>query len=80
MGMPVEFQTMIVTKGKEVRQEGNLFELTKDGYRIYPLNIPIEVKRTKEGEVAGVGVVVRQTWEEDATTIQYELKALNSTN
>lgn len=80
MGMPVEFQTMIVTKGKEVRQEGNLFELTKDGYRIYPLHIPIEVKRTKEGEVAGVGVVVRQTWEADTTTIRYELKALNSTN
>lgn len=47
MGMPVEFNTMIVTKGKETRIEENVFELMKEGYRIYPLNIPLEVRKRK---------------------------------
>lgn len=53
MGMPVEFNTMIVTKGKETRIEENVFELMKEGYRIYPLNIPLEVRKTKDGEKQG---------------------------
>ena len=50
MGMPMEFNTMIVTKGKEVRIDENTFELSKDGYRVYPIDIPIEVRKTMSGE------------------------------
>lgn len=47
MGMPLELNTMIVTKGKEIRLEENLFLLEKEDYRLYPMNIPLEVRRTK---------------------------------
>ncbi|HCJ4337650.1 TPA: DUF2584 family protein, partial [Listeria innocua] len=40
MGMPLEVNTMIVTKGNEKRISDNFFELEKVGYRIYPIDVP----------------------------------------
>ncbi|MDU1846753.1 MAG: DUF2584 domain-containing protein [Niallia nealsonii] len=80
MGMPLELNTMIVTKGKEIRLEENLFLLEKENYRLYPMNIPLEVRRTKEGEVSGIATIEKLEWENDKTSITYKLIALNSTN
>ncbi len=80
MGMPVEFNTMIVTKGNEKRLEENLFVLTKDGYRIYPIDIPIEVRKTKHGEISGEGIVEKLELHNNQTIVTYRLVALNSTN
>ncbi len=80
MGMPLELNTMIVTKGNENRKEENEFELVKEGYRLYPINIPIEVKKTMQGEVNGMAKIIKLTWENDQTILTYKLFALNSTN
>lgn len=80
MGMPVEFNTMIVTKGKEVRIDENTFELIKEGYRIYPIDIPIEVRKTKGGEVTGQAIVQKLELTKSSTTVTYRLINLNSTN
>ncbi|TKC15894.1 DUF2584 domain-containing protein [Robertmurraya kyonggiensis] len=80
MGMPMELNTMIVTKGKEKRYKDNLFTLVKEGYRLYPLEIPIEVKRTIEGDLIGIGEIQKVEWENKKTTIHYQLVSLNSTN
>jgi len=80
MGMPVEFNTMIVTKGKEVRIDENTFELIKDGYRIYPIDIPIEVRKSKSGEVTGQAIVQKLELTNTSTIITYRLINLNSTN
>lgn len=81
MGMPLELNTMIVTKGKEKRlDKSNDFTLTKSGYRIYPLNIPISVQKSKHGELIGTGIVKKVTWEDDKTVLTYELTSLHSTN
>ncbi|WP_421380746.1 DUF2584 domain-containing protein [Bacillus salacetis] len=80
MGMGLELNTMIVTKGKEKRLEENTFQLVKEGYRLYPMEIPVEVKRTKNGETNGIGEVTRLQWENGETVITYQLKSLNSTN
>ena len=80
MGMPVEFNTMIVTKGKEQRIEQNMFQLTKEGYRIYPIDIPIEVRKTIEGEIVGKAIVEKLQLAENKTVVTYRLLALNSTN
>ncbi|MBM7606080.1 hypothetical protein JOC75_004110 [Metabacillus crassostreae] len=80
MGMPVEFNTMIVTKGKEQRIAENTFQLTKDGFRIYPIDIPIEVRKTKTGEVTGEAIVEKLQLSENQTMITYKLINLNSTN
>jgi hypothetical protein len=80
MGMPLELNTMIVTKGREKRLDENYFSLAKEGYRLYPLDIPVEVKRTIDGDLNGTGIIKKVEWENNQTVIMYQLVALNSTN
>lgn len=80
MGMPLELNTMIVTKGREIRLNDNLFKLEKEGYRLYPIDIPLEVKRTIEGEVSGTGKISKVEFEANRTTIYYQLLSLHSSN
>ena len=80
MGMPLELNTMIVTKGKEERLNSNDFILQKSGYRLYPVNIPLPVQKTVEGELTGTGVIRKVIWEKETTTITYELISLYSVN
>ncbi|MFT4414906.1 DUF2584 domain-containing protein [Fredinandcohnia humi] len=80
MGMPLELNTMIVTKGKEKRGEDNFFTLVKVGYRLYPIDIPVEVRKTKDSEPSGEAIIKRVTLENNTTTILYELQSLHSTN
>lgn len=80
MGMPLELNTLIVTKGREKRIEENLFVLEKEGYRLYPIDIPVEVKKTLENETNGSAVIKKVEWQNQQTTITYQLISLNSTN
>jgi hypothetical protein len=80
MGMPLELNTMIVTKGNEERVGGNLFQLRKKGYRLYPLHVPVYVQKTIESGITGTAVIEKVVWENQETVITYRLIALNSTN
>ncbi|MBU7593942.1 DUF2584 domain-containing protein [Metabacillus halosaccharovorans] len=80
MGMPVEFNTMIVTKGRETRIDENTFELLKEGYRIYPIDIPVEIRKTKSGEMTGQAIVQKLELSNTNTILTYRLINLNSTN
>ncbi len=80
MGMPLELNTMIVTKGKEKRIGENDFTLVKDDYRLYPIEIPLEVRKTKESDPGGYAVIKRLEWENNQTTITYQLISLNTIN
>jgi hypothetical protein len=80
MGMPLEVNTMIVTKGNELRIEENLFELTKKGYRLYPIDIPLEVKKLMNSDTSGQALIKKVVLENETTTITYQLISLNSTN
>ena len=80
MGMPLELNTMIVTKGREKRISDNDFKLVKDDYRLYPLEIPIEVRKTMDGEITAMAIIKKLEWENNLTTITYQLISLHSTN
>jgi Protein of unknown function (DUF2584) len=80
MGMPMELNTMIVTKGNEVREEENRFVLQKEGYRLYPIDIPIAVQKTKDSEQSGTALIKKVEWQQNTTTITYTLVSLKSTN
>jgi hypothetical protein len=80
MGMGLELNTMLVTKGKEVRTEDNLFLLQKDGYRLYPMQTPIEIRTTKRSHSRGYARIEKIQWHEEKTTIFYKLISLNTTN
>ncbi|GHH97369.1 DUF2584 domain-containing protein [Neobacillus kokaensis] len=80
MGMPLELNTLIVTKGREQRVEENLFVLEKEGYRLYPIEIPLEVRKTLDSNSSGLALIKKVEWETNTTTITYQLVSLNSTN
>jgi hypothetical protein len=80
MGMPLELNTMIVTKGREKRIEENLFVLEKEGYRLYPIDIPIDVRKTIESDTSGTAVIRKVEWQNSSTWLTYQLVSLNSTN
>ncbi|TFD98251.1 DUF2584 family protein [Jeotgalibacillus salarius] len=80
MGMPLELNTMIVTKGREERIENNFFKLEKDEYRLYPMHIPLEVKNSISGEIRGIAEIYKLEWSDQKTLIYFELKSLESTN
>ncbi|MEH7334964.1 DUF2584 domain-containing protein [Neobacillus drentensis] len=80
MGMPLELNTMIVTKGREKRVEENLFTLEKEGFRLYPIEIPIDVRKTIESDTNGTAMIKKVEWQKNSTTITYQLISLNSTN
>jgi Protein of unknown function (DUF2584) len=80
MGMPFELNTLIVTKGRETRVEENLFQLEKEGYRLYPIDIPIDVRKTLESDTSGSAVIKKVEWQNSSTMITYQLISLNSTN
>ena len=78
--MPLELNTMIVTKGNEKRIGENEFVLEKKDYRLYPLEIPIEVKKTIDSETTAMALIKKLEWENNMTTITYQLISLHSTN
>jgi hypothetical protein len=80
VGMPLELNTMIVTKGNERRIGENDFVLEKKDYRLYPLEIPIEVKKTIDSETTAMALIKKLEWENNMTTITYQLISLHSTN
>jgi hypothetical protein len=80
MGMPLELNTMIVTKGREQRVEENVFLLEKEGYRLYPIDIPIDVRKTMDSDSSGTAVIKKVEWQRSSTTLTYQLISLNSTN
>ena len=80
MGMPLELNTMVVTKSREKRVEENLFLLEKEGYRLYPIDIPIEIRKTIDSDSNGTAIIKRVEWEKGRTIITYQLVSLNSTN
>lgn len=80
MGMPLELNTMVVTKGREKRVEENLFLLEKEGYRLYPIDIPIEIRKTIDSDSNGTALIKKVEWQLGSTTITYQLISLNSTN
>ena len=80
MGMPMELNTMIVTKGNETRLEENVFRLTKAGYRVYPIDIPVDVRKTIQSDSSGTAVIQKVEWTGEQTTITYRLVSLKTTN
>ncbi|WP_312857773.1 DUF2584 family protein [Bacillus haikouensis] len=71
---------ILVTQGKEVRTEDNLFQLQKEGYRLYPMHTPVEIRTMEGSHSRGFALIEKILWHEEKTTIYYKLISLNSTN
>ncbi|MDL4839711.1 DUF2584 family protein [Aquibacillus rhizosphaerae] len=82
MSMPLVVDWRLVTHGREKRIENkeNMFKITFDGYKLYPINQVIEIRRHDNSDQIGSGKIVELTWKEDTTICIYQLISLYNVN
>ncbi|WP_186577741.1 DUF2584 family protein [Aquibacillus kalidii] len=82
MSMPMAIEWKLITYGKEKRIKGqdNLFEITFDGYKLFPLNETIELRRNDVSDQIGSGEIVELTWKDNTTVCKYQLISLYNVN
>ncbi len=80
--MPLSLENHILTYGKEVRRNEleNLFEIHFEGYRLFPMNQTIEIKRDRDAMQIGQGKVVELMWKNGKTICKYKLHSLFNVN
>ena len=82
MSMPLSIEWKLLTHGEEVRlQKGkNFFQITLEGYRLFPIGEPIEIKRHHDSDQIGNGEITELTWKEETTICKYQLISLFNVN
>lgn len=80
MGMSLQMEIEILTNGEEKRIRDNEFQLVLEGYHLYPLDIPIVIKRLADDVPSGEGIIDRLELFSGKTTIHYRLIKLITTN
>lgn len=80
MQMPMTMQSNLVTIGKEKRLEGNVFEISLEGYKLFILDHPVPVQKKENSSPVGKAVIKEVTWKEDSTRLVYELIDLHGVN
>ncbi|WP_197468200.1 DUF2584 family protein [Fictibacillus phosphorivorans] len=78
--MPMTMQSSLVTIGKEKRLEGNVFEISLEGYKLFILDHPVPVQKKENSSPVGKAVIKEVTWKEDSTRLVYELIDLHGVN
>lgn len=78
--MPITMQSNLVTVGKEKRLEGNVFEISLDGYKLFILDHPVPVQKKENSSPVGKAVIKEVTWKKDSTRLVYELIDLHGVN
>lgn len=74
MGSVFEMDWMIVPDGNQKRiLETNDFILTMEHYHVFPIGQPVAVRDNHEVNDLGTAVIKKIVWENDRTTIVYEL-------
>jgi Protein of unknown function (DUF2584) len=80
MQMPIMIQSNLVTNGKEKRLEGNVFQISLDGYSLFILDHPVPVQKKENNSPVGKAVIKEVTWKENCTHLVYELIDLHGVN
>jgi hypothetical protein len=80
MQMPIMIQSNLVTNGNELRLEGNVFQISLDGYKLFILDHPVPVQKKENSSPVGKAVIKEVTWKENSTHLVYELIDLHGVN
>jgi Protein of unknown function (DUF2584) len=80
MQMPIMMQSNLVTGGNEKRLEGNVFQISLDGYKLFMMDHPVPVQKKENSSPAGKAVIKEVTWKENSTHLVYELIDLHGVN
>lgn len=80
MGTPVELNMVIITEGIEKRLNDNSFLLQLNGYKLYPMDTPIELRQFSNNNKRGTAVIQKLEWGNNKTTLVYKLISLHTIN
>ncbi|GGF09865.1 hypothetical protein GCM10010954_05440 [Halobacillus andaensis] len=82
MSTPLSMEWTLITEGKEkrVQPNDNLFEITFDGYKLFPMNERIEIKRHIRSDQIGSGEIEELILRKNTTICKYRLISLHSVN
>lgn len=82
MSTPFSMEWKLVTNGKEKRvgETDNIFEVVFDGYKLFPIQEPIDLMRLENKDQIGTAKVVKLIFEESQTICRYQLISLYSVN
>lgn len=82
MSMPMQFEWVLVTEGKQERftDQPNCYKLVLDGYRLLPIDQIIEIKREHGKARIGFGKIIEIKWRDGQTSFFYRLTSLESVN
>ncbi|MDM5154887.1 DUF2584 family protein [Bacillus sp. DX1.1] len=79
--MKFEMHTKIISNEKETRLhiEENVFQLILDGYHLFAIHEILPLYKTEQ-EKTGSAMVHKIAWENEKTTLHYQLVSLHSVN
>ncbi|SDY81553.1 DUF2584 family protein [Bacillus sp. 166amftsu] len=79
--MKFELHTKIISNEKEMRLhiEENIFQLTLDGYHLFALDEMLPLYKSDQEKI-GSAIVQKIEWENEKTTLNYQLVSLQSVN
>lgn len=79
--MKFEMHTKIISNEKETRLhiEENVFQLTLDGYHLFAVNEMLPLYKSDQERI-GSAIVQKLQWENEKTTLNYQLVSLQSVN
>ncbi|MFQ3543070.1 DUF2584 family protein [Halobacillus rhizosphaerae] len=82
MSTPLSMEWLLITEGKERRVDAddNLFEISFPGYKIFPMNEPLEIRRHIKSDQIGAGIIEEVILKNNTTICKYRLVSLYSVN
>ncbi len=82
MSQPLSLEWRIITEDKEERIDfkENTFKIEFSGYRLFPLDTPIDIMRHKDSDQIGTAIINSLTFENHKTICTYQLISLYSVN
>ncbi|WP_163526176.1 DUF2584 family protein [Halobacillus ihumii] len=82
MSTPLSMEWSLITDGKEqrVHADDNLFQIVFDGYKLFPMNEKLEVRRNIKADQIGTGIIEELILKNNTTICKYRLISLYSVN
>ncbi|UOR12524.1 DUF2584 family protein [Halobacillus amylolyticus] len=82
MSTPLSMEWSLITQGNEQRvySNDNLFQVVFDGYKLFPMNEKLDVRRTRKSDQIGTGMIEEIVLKDNTTICKYRLISLYSVN
>ncbi|MFD2640400.1 DUF2584 family protein [Piscibacillus salipiscarius] len=82
MATPFTMEWRLITNGEEkrVQEDDDIFEITFEGYKLFPVDETVNVMRKPGSNQQGAAKVLKLVFENRQTICRYQLLSLHSVN